>query len=346
MRDALLRAGLRRAIGQIRYLRPVPPGNGDPLTTAVYRQLESDFGMLAPPVALHAPVPELLAACWLVLRESLVADAVLPRGTLETVAAAVSAGNECPYCVTVHRATGQALAPIGTHTIESWARLAAHRDTADPAPGTAAAAARLIGVVATFHYLNRMVNVFLPESPLPAALPGAFQRSALQRLGRFTGATADRPHPAGASLKLLPARTGQPRPAWAEPDPILGEAFARAAAAIDQAAADHVPASVRQLLTELLSRWDGRPPGLDPRWLTEPVAGLPAVNRPAGRLALLTAFAAYRVGEQQVAEFRLTDPSDAALLSLTSWASMAAALRIAGWIPNDQVGSSGYRGNA
>lgn len=336
MPDALFRVALRRAIGQVRYLRPVPPGKADPLTAAVYRQLESDFGMLAPPVALHAAVPELLAGCWLMLRESLVAEAVLPRGTLETVAAAVSAGNACPYCVTVHRATEQALAGSGesadsSESIENWARLAAYRGNAGRPPVTAGSA-RLIGVAATFHYLNRMVNVFLADSPLPEALPAAFRRPAVQLLGRFSGANASRRHPAGASLELLPAAPGQRRPTWADGDPILGEAFARAAAAVDRAATEHVPASVRQLLTELLGRWDGRDPGLDLGWLTEHLAALPAADRPAGQLALLTAFASYRVSERQVADFRLAQPSDAALLALTSWASLAPALRIADWI--------------
>jgi len=348
MPDALLRVALRRAIGQIRYLRPVPPGKADPLTSAVYRQLESDFGMLAPPVALHAVVPELLAGCWAILRESLVADSVVPRGTLETVAAAVSAGNACPYCVTVHRATEQALAgptgeSAGTDLIEDWARLAAHRGTASRPP-VAAGSGRLIGVAATFHYLNRMVNVFLAESPLPEALPAAFRRPALQQLGRFAGANASRRHPAGASLELLPAAPGQQRPGWAADDPVLGEAFARAAAAVDRAAAEHVPASVRQLLTELLSRWDGQDPGLDLGWLSKQLAGLPVADRPAGQLALLTAFASYRISERQVADFRLAQPSDAALLALASWASLATALRITSWIPNDH--GAEYRGNA
>lgn len=349
MADALARVALRRAINQIRYLRPVPPGRADPPTAEVYRQVEADFGMLAPPVALHAPVPELLAASWLMLRESLVADAVLPRSILESVAATVSAGNACPYCVTVHRATEQALAgatAADAVRVESWSRLVAHRDTASRPPGTAEEAARLVGVVTTFHYLNRLVNVFLSPSPLPSALPGVLRSPMLQILGRYSGANANRRHPAGESLWLLPAAAGRPRPAWAAADPIVGEAFVRAAAAIDRVAAAEVPASVRQLLPELLSHWDGRDPGLDTGWLVEPVAGLPLEDRPAGRLALLAAFASYRISEQQVADFRLSQPADSALLALISWAGLAAAQQIVSWIPVPAVESSDHRGNA
>jgi AhpD family alkylhydroperoxidase len=349
--EAAMRGALRRAINQIRFLEPVPPRRADPLTAAVYRQLESDFGMLAPPVALHAPVPQLLAACWLMLRESLVADAVIARETLEAVAAAVSAGNACPYCVTVHGATEQALANAATASTQpnsaaaDWARLVGLRDTAGRPPVDGLAAARLIGVVMTFHYLNRMVNVFLDPSPLPGALPNPLKRSAVQLLGRFAGATAGRRHLPGESVQLLPADPRGRRPAWAYSDPLLGEAFARAGAAIDRVA-DQVPATVRLLVAELLGDWDGRPPGLDTRWLAEPVAGLPAEDRPAGRLALLTAFASDRVTARHVNEFRHTSPGDPALLSLVSWTSLAAARQLTSWIPADWDRAPGHRGNA
>jgi AhpD family alkylhydroperoxidase len=349
--ETAMRGALRRAINQVRFLEPVPPRRADPLTAAVYGQLESDFGMLAPPVALHAPVPQLLAACWLMLRESLVADAGIPRQTLEAVAAAVSASNACPYCVTVHGATGQALADEATEApdpaagIADWARLVGLRSTAGRPPLDGAAAARLIGVVMTFHYLNRMVNVFLDPSPLPGALPEPLKRSAVRLLGRFAGATAGRRHVPGQSLHLLPAEPSGQRPAWAASDPILGEALARAGAAIDHAA-DRIPASVRQLLAELLAGWDGRHPGLDGRWLDEPMAGLPVEDRPAGRLALLTAFASHRVTDRQVADFRHAHPGDPALLSLVSWASLATARRLTSWIPVDRNGTPGHRGNA
>ena len=349
--DVAMRGALRRAINQIRYLKPVPPRRADPLTMAVYQQLESDFGMLAPPVALHAPVPRLLAGCWLMLRESLVADAEVSRKTLEAVAAAVSASNACPYCVTVHGATEQALANQATAApepaagIADWARSVGLRNTAGRPPVDGAAASRLVGVVLTFHYLNRMVNVFLDPSPLPGALPNPLKRSAVQLLGRFAGATAGRRHVPGKSLHLLPAEPSGQRPAWAASDPILGDAFARAGAAIDRAG-ERVPASVRRLVAELLAGWDGRPPGLDSRWLDEPLAGLPPGDRPAGRLALLTAFASHRVTDRQVDDFRHAHPGDPALLSLVSWVSLASARQLTSWIPTDRDRAPGHRGNA
>jgi len=43
-----------------------------------------------------------LAASWLMLREALLVPGFVDRATKEAVAAAVSVGNTCPYCVAVH----------------------------------------------------------------------------------------------------------------------------------------------------------------------------------------------------------------------------------------------------
>src|SRR5262249_9144287 len=70
----------------------------------VYVQVEQEFGVLAPPIALHSPSPETMAAAWLMLRESMLAPGLVGRAHKEAIAAAVSLGNTCPYCVTVHGA--------------------------------------------------------------------------------------------------------------------------------------------------------------------------------------------------------------------------------------------------
>jgi len=48
-------------------------------------------------------------------------------------------------------------------------------------------------------------------------------------------------------------------------------------------------------------------------------------QRPAARLALLTAFASYQVRPEDIDQARQHLPDDAALIGLTSWASLTAA---------------------
>lgn len=349
---ALVRAALRRAVGQVRHVTPVRPRSAGDLVARVYQQVERDFGMLAPPIALHSPAPGPLAASWMMLRESLLADGVVGRATKEAVATAVSRDNACPYCVAVHGATlsglagahtaaavaedrAESLTDPGVRAIVGWAHAGRIRQPAagQRVPFPVEQAPELVGVVATFQYLNRMVNVFLGESPLPPAVPGAARGRMTWLLGLYLRAGARSAHEPGVALDLLPPAPLPEDLTWASGNPTVAEAFARAAFAIDDAGRRSVPVPVRDLVSARLADWDGQPVGPSRAWVHEAVAELPGGQRPAGRLALLAALASYQIDQSVVNEFRRAQPDDRTLVELASWASMAAARRVAGWMP-------------
>lgn len=350
MGKRILRGATRAAQAHVREVGPVRPEDAQGLVAQVYAQLERDFGMLPPPITLHSPAPDLLAASWALLRESLVATGATGRVAKEAVAAAVSAANACPYCVQVHTAMlhglhGSDAHAVGEHRLDAitdpllaecarWGRAGAHRDEAGrvPLPGTAAQAPELIGTVVTFHHLNRMVNLFLVDVPLPARVPAVARRAALGVAGKVVAPLARRVTRAGESLALLdeaplPADLG-----WAAGTPAVAGAFARAAAAFERGGERSVPASVRDLVTARLAGWDGRPPPLTSAWVDEAVAELPAWDRGIGRLALLTALASYRVDRAVVAGARAAGAGDRALIEITGWASFAAARTAGSWL--------------
>ncbi|GAA0975660.1 carboxymuconolactone decarboxylase family protein [Acrocarpospora macrocephala] len=297
----VVKKALRRSLAQVRHVTPVPPGAARGLVADVYAQVERDFGMLAPPVALHSAAPEVMAGVWMLLRESLLAQGLVSRAAKELVATEVSRANACPYCVDVHGATLRGLG--------------------GPAPAMPEPGPEVIGTRLTFHYLNRMVNVFLGESPLPPAVPGAVRGGALRVLGSMMGSSARRSRPPGDSLGLLP---DAPLPAdlhWAEGNPYVAGAVARATAAVSQAGERSVPEPVRELVTAEVAKWDGTPPGPSRAWCEDAVAALAPAHRPTGRLALLTAMASYQAGTA-VGDVQADDRG---LLEITAWASMVAA---------------------
>ncbi|MEU1586968.1 carboxymuconolactone decarboxylase family protein [Micromonospora sp. NPDC005710] len=334
--------GTRRAAGTVRHVTPVPIAVAEGLVATVYEQVERDFGMLAPPVALHSPAPEPLAGSWMILRETLVARGVVDRGTKEAVATAVSIGNACPYCVDVHSSTmhglarGRESAQIASGNLDEladpvlravagWARDSGHVAAAVPVP--AAAVPEVLGVAVVFHYINRMVNLFLPESPFPPRLPGAARTTVRRVFGRLMDLSGSGPEP-GAAPTLLPAAPATAVPGWAADSPSIGDAFARAGAAFDRAGLRSVPGPVRSLVTDRLDAWDGRPPGANRGWLSEAVSALAPADQPAGRLALLAAFGSYQSIEADFAAVRATGAGDQELIEVTSWAAMRAALRV------------------
>ncbi|MQS10766.1 carboxymuconolactone decarboxylase family protein [Streptomyces kaniharaensis] len=326
MAGPLLRTALRGSLARIRHVAPVRPGRAGAEVAGVYAEVEREFGMLAPPVALHAPAPPVLAATWVMLRETLVAAGRVDRAAKESVAAAVSRANTCPYCVEVHTtavgALGPAVAPADRSRLAAWAA------GEGAAPFPAEHAPELVGVAVTFHYLNRMVSVFLEDSPLPPGAPPPARRAARALLGRFVRQSALAAPSPGASLDLLPGSRLPADLSWAAGTPSVAGAFARAAVAMETAGERSVPEPVRNLVVAELADWDGRPPGLGRGWGETAVATLPADSRPAGRLALLTAKAAYQVDDGVVADFRRTAPGDRALVELTAWASLTAARRL------------------
>ena len=345
MNSTFLAKGVRRSLAQIRYVSPVLPGTADGLVASVYEQAERDFGLVAAPLVLHSPAPVLLAASWTMLRETLLAVGSASRAEKEVAAAAVSVANACPYCVAVHSATARGLArdlvpaeitagriesitDPGLREIARWARLSGQPSLGLPVP--AGNFPELAGVAVTFHYLNRMVSVFLPESPLPPLTPKSVRGWVMDMLASAMVSASPAP---GAALGLLPDAPLPAEFSWAQGEPRVASALARAAAAIAAAGDLAVPQAVRALVLDRLSSWDGQPPGPSRDWAGAAVAGLAATDRAAGRLALLTALAPNQVGSADVEDLRRSAVStDEALIGLTSWASMAAARRIGAWL--------------
>jgi hypothetical protein len=342
MKSAIMANGLRRSLAQIRYISPVLPGAAGGLVASVYAQAESDFGMVAPPLALHSPAPPTLAAAWAMLRETLLVTGQADRVQKEVVAASVSAANTCPYCVAVHTAAAQDLIPgldaasVATGNLANpllketagWASASVRPGASQPAPP--GNFAELAGVAVTFQYLNRMVTIFLPESPLPPMTPKAVGGWVMGMLA--SGMTSPRPV-AGASLELLPDAALPAEFSWAARDSRIAAALGGAAAAIEAAAAQVVTPPVRELVAGRLRSWDGRSPGPSRAWADEAVAKLDQADRPAGRLAILTTLAPHQIGKADIEAFRsAAKAGDEAVVAITSWASMAAARTVGSWL--------------
>lgn len=312
-----LRAAVRRSLKDVRHVRPVAPRRARGGIADLYRQLERDFGVLAPPVALLTPAPECAAATWVALRESLLVAGRASRSTREAVATAVSRGNTCPYCVEVHGATLGSLEPGG-----------GGGDPRALPTGDRTVRAELDAVALTFEHINRLVNVFLPDSPLPAFAPAAMRGPLRRATGAAIASGATRATP-GTALDLLP-ETARRAPVpedlgWAVAAPRTLRALTAATATIDAAGSRAVPDTVRDLLQRHLEEHGTGPAGVSRSWTEEPERALPAADRPVGRLALLTARASYQVGDDTVAACREVGTDDATLVRVVTWASMTAA---------------------
>ncbi|MFI2407881.1 carboxymuconolactone decarboxylase [Micromonospora chersina] len=321
----------------------VPWSNASGLVAEVYAQIADEMRLVVPPAQLHSPSPELLAAYWMLTREPLVASAV-PRAAKEAVAAAVAVANICPYCVEVHTVgmydlSGEhdaeaiagdrveAMADPALRALGAWARTAHQLDDAAPEPAglSAAERAELIGVAVAFHYVSRVVNVFLSSFFLPPGLGPRARRRMKQGISRLLRPTLRTPRPGGRSVGLLAPAAPPVGAAWAAGNDDVAAAVARSYRTFELAGARSLPDAVRRLVLDRLAAWRGEDSGFSTAWCEDLIADLPARERPAGRLALLTAMSSYQVDDRVVAEFRRFDSSDAGLVDAVAWSAFAAS---------------------
>jgi AhpD family alkylhydroperoxidase len=233
----------KQASKQIKHIRAVPTREADELVGEVYDQMKREF-QLVPPIVLHSPIPDLLAGVWGVMREAVVAGPT-SRVLRETACEAVSVLNRCSFCVDAHSALlnglGQAstadairanrldlIRDSRTRDVAQWAL--ANRDPESPVlrhpPFSAEEAPEIIGSAVLFHYIDRVVKVFLPDSPVP--LPAWLRwlrrpaiRLAGSTIGRKTMRISVSPGGAvGAASGASPSRGF----AWARTRPALAAA--------------------------------------------------------------------------------------------------------------------------
>ncbi len=332
----------------IKYVTPVPYGAATGLTADVYQQMQADF-LPVPPLTLHSPAPHILAGVWSILRETLDTGQV-DRALKEAVAAAISKTNACPYCVDVHTAMLHATADHDAadailrgdydrihnqrlKALVQWV-LTYHTPRANgalPPPFAPGEAPEIIGTAIAFHYINRMVNVFLGEMflPVPAALKGLTRRLFGATVGKRFVSRSVRP---GDSLQFVPQAKLPDDLSWAASNPAVAGAFAGFAEVVESAGEAVLPEPVRVLATDYVQAWHGEAMGLSRRWVEDAVVEVKEEHRAAARLALLTALASYQVDASVVEGFQSHCPDDAQLIAATAWASFTAARHVGTWL--------------
>lgn len=355
--EAISRQVFRRAAPlAIRHLARPDLNTREPLARRVLDQAAHEFQMV-PPITIHSADPELMAGLWCATREAYVVGAK-GRAMREAVAAAVSRLNACPYCITVHSgmfaaAGGEAdtlnepmRLPAAIEPAATWAAATLSPDSREFQEPRLPAAdiPQVFGTAVVYHYINRLVSVFLEETPvaLPAATRGVGKRlvdNAFSILG-----------------KRIVARDPVPGRCVAERESELPEAFARARAnsavatalahfawAAERAGQEAVEDRVRVMVEEHLAGWRGEQAPLSRAWVEEFVGPLDEALRLTARLALLSARAAYQVDDRLIGDFRKTRPGDKPLLQTVAWASFAAARRIAEWFPANAASGDGSK---
>ncbi len=316
----------------VHYLSTKPPADKRALTDQVLKQMRRDF-FVASPFSLHASVPELMAGAWSLVRETLMCGEA-PRGRKEIIASGVSNANRCPFCVDAHTA-----AVIASRTSDAslarWAEATGQSDHPAlrqlPFDGQYG---EYLGTTVAFHYLNRMVSVFLAEKMMP--VPNFLDRTAsfMARImmgGMLRRGSRNRP---GDSLALLPEvrRAGAWEPAWAKDTSHVAGAIAGWSAINETLVEAHLDPEVVSGVRTAIEGWSGGEIYEEVDWLARRRPLVAEEHRPAVDLGLMTAMAPYRVTDEAVRATLKAGLSKEQLLVLVAWSAHLAARQTVQWV--------------
>ncbi len=332
---------------QIRYLARQDFSRAGTLVRALLGQMDADF-VIGPPLTLHMVNPELMAGVWSGARECVAAGRE-GRPLREVVSAVISRMNACPYCYDIHTSMlhsfgesdlaravwrGESLPDPKMEAIAQWAAATLSPDAGILAapPFTRAEAPAIIGIAVGFHYLNRVVNVFLDASPVPLKGQGPLKEKLIALSGKILRPRLAAQNPQPGQFLIPPAGRLPPEFSWARGDANIAGGFQRFAATAEAAGEESVDPAVRDVILRYLAQWRGEAPGLGRAWLEAAVEPLDASLQPAGRLALLAAIAPYQVDAELVAAFRRRQPGDRDLVNTVAWACYSTARRISSWL--------------
>jgi AhpD family alkylhydroperoxidase len=325
----------RVATGRIKYVKAVSPRNAQGLVAEAYRQMQRDF-VISPPFTIHSSQPEILAGIWMLVRETMLHGQVR-REIKEAIATTVSESNACPYCREVHGMLMHAYSAEKNDAEKKkaiqWAK--AIRTPEEPTlktpPFSGSTAPEYLGTAFIFHYINRMVNIFVEG----ALTPEMGVLTGLVRSGVFAPVlwlVAHQKVKPGTSLALLPLAPLPQELAWATPNKAIAEALARLAAVIETAGQATIPAPIRSRILTSLDNWHGEAMGISRIWVEDAVADLEEEHKALARLLLLVALAAYQVDEETIRQARVTLREDKSLIAACAWAAFQAAKRITSWL--------------
>lgn len=337
---------------QVRYIEPVVATKADGELYKLYAQIRSDF-QLVPPLTLFSPAPDLLAGVWSIWRESQFVMGQVPRFITEAVAAAISSINTCPYCVDAH--TGMLHASSNSHIVDAihrknsslikdqksrrileWAF--ANRSPGDEIlarpPFSKDEAPEIIGTAFVYHLVNRMVTVFLVDTPLPVSSNWKYiRRIAAKIFGLTVGKSIINRRPQSDQVAdLAPINDLPDSMNWALSNLHIARAFSNFSILMQSSTGNILSEQVRNLAERQVNSWSGENMGMDRSWLEKNVRNLEEIDKPVARLILLTALSPYQVCEKDILEFRSVYPDDERLLIITTWASFIAARRVSSWL--------------
>ena len=330
----------------INYIDSISAKEASGQVKTIYAELKKEMGDVVEPISLHAPLPDLLKGIWGILRETVLVEQEMSRKNKECVGAAVSSSNECPYCVDAHTImiiglkdkiaakaiVNKDLSLISDDELKklidwSFNTRFFNLQMIKEAPFDAMQAPEVIGTAVFFHYLNRMVTIFLGPTILPMNI--SFLKEPMKKMAAamFSKVLATKKE-AGTLDYVEKISTSGRDFSWASTNERVEKVFQYFDSVTDKCADEYIPKETRDFINEEMQKWDGANLK-STKELDELLTKIPEGNRPMAKILYLICLSPHRIQPSHFEDCqKCFGGSSEAILGSFAWASFQAAKRI------------------
>lgn len=335
---------------QFKYLNNLTFKYTTGLTRAVLDQMKRDF-TLAEPFTISYPSEQQFVYRWMLNREAYLVNTNVTRVLKDAVAYGVSLANQCPFCAeghemmiaaSGHRQEAKLIQDASEQhkgkifQIADWAKQANNsgNDLVKSPPFSVQEAPELIGTLYCFNVTNRLVNLFLGDSPVPVSKDQKLLWSVMYFVAtRFMMKPfVTRKIESGKSLSLISLPAHENVHSWTQEVPAISTAFGAVLDDLNRIEKKLIPAAIAESINHILQNWNGKPQPPGRQWLNEQMEGTDPAQQPLYKLALLVMFASYSVTEEDITAFRKLYPEDQSLVDLCYWAANKVSIRLLDWV--------------
>lgn len=315
-------------------------------------QINRDFGLVGP-LTLSTPSLRIHAIRWATARESFVVESNIKRVTKEIVAAGIAQINKCPYCEDVHgtsisstgdnetskaiaNGTWESLKDERTKAIIEWS-LNTRNPTAkiikNP-PFSIDEAPEIIGTALVFHSTNRLVSLFLEESPLPSFLSTKLMKKTALKIASKTlfKSMVMKKASAGESLQFIQDYKIPKSVERSNAVPSFSKVLIAEEILLNEIEKEIIPQKIVALFKEKVNNWEGEEMPLGRGWLSELTNGLNKDEIPIANLIFLSAFSPHTIIKNDINKFRKINPTDKDLVEICFWSIQILTNKISDWL--------------
>jgi len=201
-------------------------------------------------------------------------------------------------------------------------------------PFSSQEAPEIIGTYYCFNVTNRLVNLFLGESPVPIPKDQKLLRSIMSFVATrlMMRPFVTRKLESGKSLSLISLPANENSYSWTQEVPAISTAFGAVLDHLNKIENESIPTAVVERADRVLESWNGQQWPPRGQWLDKQLEGVDTSNQPLYKLALLVMFASYSVTDEDIFAFRKLYPEDQSLVDLCYWAANKVSIRVLDWV--------------